>query len=552
MNCAGFLDDDELVTALWARTRFFTHAAALSVADAEQVVAVGEERVVASHFPLGAYAAREVLRLGGNLIDAMVASVAIDCVVSPGASTLAGGLGMLFFDAASGQTHVLDAGLDVPSAFELPGGDAWRALSETGAAVLVPGVLPGLEDAWLRFGTLPWDVLWEPARRLAADGFPMYFTYSFNLARRGDTILARPEGRAIFAPGGELVEQGATFRQPALAETIDAIIAERSRALTGTSGWARRFATAVAAAGGTLSVEDLHHYTTRWGDPISGTFLDHEIIVSPLPSFYGSQLLVALGLCEAANISDLPTDSADALLLEIRAVDAAEAVVPVFDPSNATPEQLDEYQRVLTAARSGELAHAFGLHSTQRPHLGSHDFCAIDAEGNAVVAMHSIGSDSWGPAIFVDGIVANGAAAQLLDHPARPRARLPGGGTMCLVRHDDKIVLATDALGTGIVECHLQTLVDVIGRGLDLADADRQPRFGARELDPATGDTTTTRQVEPGFPAERLDIIAAAIGYPLHEVPRAGQGFWTVARRTTEDALQGMCDHRLLGTAFVD
>ena len=167
MELAAFLNDSELVAALWARTRF----------DADHVVAVGEERVVVSHFPLGAYAAREVLRLGGNLIDAMVASVAIDCVVSPGASTLAGGLWMLFFDAASGQTHVLDAGLDVPAAFELPGADPRRGLSDTGAAVLVPGLLPGLEDAWLRFGTLPWELVWEPARRLAGDGFPIYPTY---------------------------------------------------------------------------------------------------------------------------------------------------------------------------------------------------------------------------------------------------------------------------------------------------------------------------------------------------------------------------------------
>jgi hypothetical protein len=66
------------------------------------------------------------------------------------------------------------------------------------------------------------------------------------------------------------------------------------------------------------------------------------------------------------------------------------------------------------------------------------------------------------------------------------------------------------------------------------------------------GATTTIRQVEPGFPAKQLQRVAASLGYPLHEVTRSGQGFWSVARRNTNDELEGMCDHRLLGTAFAD
>jgi len=136
---------------------------------------------VSAQSPLTATAGIEVLRAGGSAADAVVAMVAVDCVVQPGTCSLAGSLGALV-RSADGQVEVLNAGMNRP----LHHREDYDHLRDraTGHAVLVPGCVPGLEALWARYGSKDWPALWIPAIALARDGFRAGPLFSSNAARR--------------------------------------------------------------------------------------------------------------------------------------------------------------------------------------------------------------------------------------------------------------------------------------------------------------------------------------------------------------------------------
>ena len=238
----------------------------------------GRHVAVAADIPMTAFAGRQALRAGGTAADALVAMAALDTVLARGTTSLAGELVAVFHEAATGDTHVLDAGFDTvlgDAASYAPGRDG-----ATGRAVLVPGFLAGLEALWRRFGALRWADLWAPARHFAREGFPLSPAFGRALVRRQGVLLRTPEGRAIFAPAGALPAAGDVFRQPALARTLERVAADGAAALY-PGDWAARAAAAVGGAGGRLGVADLARYEARWVAPLTGTYLGHAVRVAP-------------------------------------------------------------------------------------------------------------------------------------------------------------------------------------------------------------------------------------------------------------------------------
>ena len=223
-------------------------AMAADTTRAPRRAAHGEHRVVVTGHPLSAVAALMALRSGGSAADAFIAATALDCVVVPGTSSLAGSLRLLAHSGATNETWALNVGLDAP--LGETGDYDHAAHSQTGRAVLVPGVVAGLEALWNRFGRLPWATLWEPALHYASQGFPLDLSYVANMNRRADVLARHPEGRAIFfASGDRLPTRGSLFCQPALARTIGALKAEGARYLY-TGMWADHMVEVVRNAGG--------------------------------------------------------------------------------------------------------------------------------------------------------------------------------------------------------------------------------------------------------------------------------------------------------------
>jgi len=392
-------------------------------------MARGERHAVSTQHPPSAYAGLQALRAGGTAADALVAMVAADTVLVPGTSTLGGTMSAVFHEAATGRTHALNAGLNSVLDDDEPYDHLQHR--ETGRAVLVPGMIAGLEALWRRFGLLEWPDLWKPAIHFAREGFPLYDLYWGNVQRRRDVLLRFPEGRAIIAPGGDLPAPGSLFRQPILAQTLKHLAAQGAEyAYRGE--WAARLVAAVQELGGRLRLEDLARYEVRWDEPTVGTYLEYEVRACAAPHYGGVALLLALNIAEALDLHKRPPrwESDQSLYDEIQAGKCAmNASAFQMDPETASKQARGEAARWLSQDFAREEARRIrgGRHSGPGHPLvcGSHQVAAVDAAGNMATATHTVEADSWGDTgLFVGGVSLNSTAFQLMEARPRPGDRI--------------------------------------------------------------------------------------------------------------------------------
>src|SRR5260370_36590254 len=172
-------------------------------------------------------------------------------------------------------------------------GDVIDGASKTGhKAVGVPGTVAGMALALEKFGTLPWKDVVDPARRLAANGFPV----SYDMARTVRGLKTRatdyPETARVFLNDGKLYQEGETFRQPDLAATL-ARIAEKGPREFYEGRTAEMLAKEMAAHGGLIGLDDLKRYHAVMRDPIRGTYRGYELMSMP-PTSSGGLLLLPM------------------------------------------------------------------------------------------------------------------------------------------------------------------------------------------------------------------------------------------------------------------
>jgi gamma-glutamyltranspeptidase/glutathione hydrolase len=253
--------------------------------------------MVTTTHELATRAGLDILRQGGNAIDAAVAVGFVLAVVHPEAGNLGGG-GYLVVRMSDGRMRAFDYKETVPAAARLDGfPDSQRPYVGHRTAG-VPGTVAGLALAHQRFGRLPWSAVLEPARRLARDGFPASQRMELVLRLQVPVMKQFPEAARLFLHGGDQpLKQGELLRQPDLAATIRRL--QRS-------GWrefyegetARRIAADMAASGGFLTAADLAGYKAHERDPLCGTYRGHQLCTIPPSSSGGFPLLETLNILE--------------------------------------------------------------------------------------------------------------------------------------------------------------------------------------------------------------------------------------------------------------
>ncbi|HEX7926625.1 MAG TPA: gamma-glutamyltransferase family protein, partial [bacterium] len=264
--------------------------------------------VVAAH-PLAAQAGVEVLRAGGNAIDAAVATAYALNVVEPQSSGIGGGLFLIAYLAATGQVVALDGREEAPAAvtpdwFLRPNGTPVPFFPDRitgGRAVGVPGAVRALEKARAMFGKLPRNTDLAPAIRLATDGFPAGARVAGQLELHAKRMVQFPATRAAFFPDGEHpVRQGERLRQPDLARTLR-LIAEQGDAVFYEGEIARDIVRAVNEAPvhpGRMTLADLAQYQAPLRAPAVSTFRGYTIYGMGPPSSGGvtvQQILAIVG-----------------------------------------------------------------------------------------------------------------------------------------------------------------------------------------------------------------------------------------------------------------
>jgi gamma-glutamyltranspeptidase/glutathione hydrolase len=369
--------------------------------------------MVVSTDSLASSAGLSMLQAGGNAVDAAVATHFALAVVNPEAGNIGGG-GFLVARLADDTRVALDFREKAPLA-ATPDMylDEDGRVTDRGVighlASGVPGSVAGMEEAWKRFGTLPWSDLLQPAIRLARDGFVIAGPRLAGVASRLEDLRRFPSTAAVFLPGGEAPAVGTMFRQPDLARTLESIAADGASAFY--EGWIADSTVAqMERGGGIITLEDLASYEAVWRDPVVLEYRGYEIVTMPPPSSGGITLGEMLNVVEDFDLAGMGWLSADHVHV------AVEAMRRAFADRNyylGDPDFVDiPMGHLLSQAYADSLAGTINMrlasdsrafNRVPEESMQTTHYSVVDPDGNAVAVTTTI--NSW----FGSKVVVRGA-----------------------------------------------------------------------------------------------------------------------------------------------
>lgn len=265
-------------------------------------VASGHNGMVATAHPLASQAALEMLKAGGNAVDAAVAAAFAIGVVEPDGSGVGGGGGMVVYLRDRDQAFYINYYQRTSESIDKIKYDP-ESDRHTAKAVLVPGTVAGLTTALKEFGTLPLSQVMAPAIRYAERGFAIDATLAQLILDNTEMLLEDSVTSATFLDEGFPRMEGDTLRQPALAHTLKKIAAE------GADGFykgevAKDLSSEITGRGGIMTMEDLADYRAELTTPVEGTYRGYRILSANAPQS-GASIIEALNILENENLRAL-------------------------------------------------------------------------------------------------------------------------------------------------------------------------------------------------------------------------------------------------------
>jgi gamma-glutamyltranspeptidase / glutathione hydrolase len=432
--------------------------------------------LVVAYHPDARRIGEEVLNSGGNAFDAFIAVVAAENVLAEGASSLAGPLSVLTYDASDGQVSYLDADFNDP----LDSTDRWDGdESHIGCAVLAPGAPAGLRALGEKYGTRPFSKLLEPAIGLARDGFPVNHLMAAFIAWRSKVLQRTAYGRRTFFRRGRPLAPGETLQLPEVAAFLSNL-AQQGTSYVYTGDWGKRFITVVQAQGGRLTSKDLAAYRPFWTEPWKATYRGYQIYSSSGRSYGGVWSLLALKTIEHANISTSIHHSENAEAME-NLVRVARQVWS--EPWDIDYRALDNRDLVASRLTSEYTEHIWERVRDKAPdHIlgsdGSHSYqiIVIDKDGNIANGTTTIETDPWGEGIFVEGVPLS-TAGMIPWHTAPGERRLSPFSSHIAFR-DGKPQFILGTISNSLVEAGFQLMTNLMDYHLPVEQAVSLPRFG--------------------------------------------------------------------------
>jgi gamma-glutamyltranspeptidase/glutathione hydrolase len=463
----------------------------------------------------------DILRQGGNAVDAAVATGFALAVVHPSAGNIGGG-GFMLLRKGNGELHFLDFREKAPKAatremyLDAQGNVVPNASLIGYKAAGTPGSVAGLVYAEQHWGKLSLKAVMDPAIRLAREGVRLTYEEAQSMHNRDLAQFA--DSRRIFQRDGKFYEPGEIFRQPELARTLERIAANPKANEFYKGALARELAAEIKRGGGLITAEDLAEYEVQERQPIRGTYRGYEVISAPPPSSGGITMLEALNILEGYNLGKMGNRSADAIHVTAEAFrraffDRAE-LLGDSDFSQIPVAQLidkkyaDGWRQSLDIMRStdskdvhrpsgfGELDRRAALHSPLTGHESNNTthYSIVDAQGNAVAVTTTL-NDSFGSAVTAGklGFLLNDEMDDFTSKPGVPNgygliqgeanAIAPGKRPLSamaptIVLKDGKLFMVLGSPGgPRIISTVANILMGVIDYGLDIEQAVNAPRF---------------------------------------------------------------------------
>lgn len=441
--------------------------------------------MAASVHPLATQAALDILHKGGNAIDAAVAIAFVLAVVHPEAGNIAGG-GFLMAHLANGRTVGIDYAFQAPRAFrpEIFAGETNTSIGYK--SIGIPGTAAGMGLAHGKYGKLKWAVCLEPARRLAADGFPASQRLEMILALQVPVMKGFPETARVFLHGTDQpLRQGDLVVQKDLAATIARIQKHGWREFY-TGETARRILADFRSHGAILTAEDFEKYEAFESEPLRVTYRGHPVFVTPPHSQGGTVLAVSLNVLNRFDLKLGMEGSSRARHLQIEAMSAGNQAARLLTQGRKSPSALVAPAYAEAVARAISLDRAGPSHTAAPPGDESADtthFTVVDAQGNIVTNTYTLNG-------FYGGQVIPKGTGVLMNNYMSP-SRSSKGGERIYSSMTPAIVLRPDgspwfALGSPgsqtIPSTILQVVMNMIDFKMGLRDAVEYPRihFGGR------------------------------------------------------------------------
>jgi gamma-glutamyltranspeptidase/glutathione hydrolase len=523
-----------------------------------------EHGMVSSNAPLASAAGAEVMRQGGNAVDAAVATGFALAVVWPEAGNIGGG-GYMVIQMADGRRDVVDYREVAPLAasrdmYLRPDGTTdgsiigWRSSG-------VPGAVAGLVAAQAKYGKLTRAQVMAPAIRMARDGFTVD-TGLYTSISRSRALITRFAGRGVFLPGDSAPPIGSTFRQPVLARTLQAIAQDGATAFY--RGWiADSIAAEERRGGGIITKADLEQYTPRWREPLVWTYRSYTLVGMPpsssggvtmaetmnilehesrIPAFGSAAYLHLLGSAYQRAFIDRNSKIADpdfypVPIAQLTSKDYARGLFMSIDRARATP----------TPAVTQQMAE--GTHTTH--------YSVVDGDGSAVATTTTL-NNSWGSGVYLTsvGFMMNDEMDDFAVQPGKPNmfglvqgeANKIEPGKRMLSAMSPTVVLdaqgkvqmvAGAAGGPRIISATSQVILNVIEFGMPLADAMRAPRIHHQAL------PDEIRLETSGFSTPAIDAMRA-MGHRVEFIGGIGN---VNAIRRVPGGWHGVSEPRAFGAA---
>ncbi len=443
-----------------------------------------EKGVVAAGHPLTAAAGAEVLREGGNAVDAALAAVLVS-FATEGLLTGLGAGGYMLVAGPGVQPTLLDFFVQAPTrlddgseaelrAVDVSFGDAVQVFHVGPASCGVYGMPAGICAASRRWGSVSLGELVEPAARLAREGVALNAAQAYVAEILADLLTSTPECAALWAPGGRVLREGDTLRNHELGEALQRLGSEgdepfyRGDLAAAVCEWLR-------ARGGSLSPTDLARYEPIEREPVRVTYRDREILTNPPPSAGGILVAYALGLLDRG-----PAPPTLAGIVEAMAAAQAER-----GPEFLEGLSEEGYLQSFMSSRLGSTTHV----------------AVIDGQGLACSTTSTNGEGSGvvvpGTGIHLNNVMGEEDLNPLGFHLHPAGRRMPSMMAPTIVRREGEVELVLGSAGSNrIRSALLQTIIGVVDHGLGAREAVDAPRLHYED---------GVVFAEPGIPLDTLD-----------------------------------------------
>lgn len=484
-------------------------AAALIGTDSRFHPVTAEHGMVAAQEKIATQVGVDILKAGGNAVDAAVATGFALAVTHPQAGNLGGGGFMVIALAGEKKVTSIDYRETAPAAasrdmFLDENGNVDRDRARySRAAAGVPGTVAGLLYALEHYGAMPREKVLAPAIKLAEEGFPVSYGLAFALEKGHDRFATDISSQAYFEhPGGKPYKAGEILRQPDLAKTLRAIAAEGAKGFY-EGPVAQLIEEEMKQGGGFITTTDLKNYKPIEREPVRGTYRGYDIVSMPPPSSGGVHVIEMLNILEGYNLAKLGHNTADSIhrLVEAMRRAYADRAKYLGDPGFVkvpvagllSKEYAARLRASIDLSRASKSEEVFagkppGAEGDQTTH-----FSVVDQHGNAVSNTYTLNL-AFGSGYSVDGagFFLNNEMDDFSAKPGAPNAfGLVGGeanaiapGKRPLSSMAPTIVLKDGAPylvtgspgGSTIITVVLQEILNVLAFDMNVAEATAVPR----------------------------------------------------------------------------